>query len=507
MARLPFNPQDLPDRDVGQPARRERSRKQSDDALTVSELTDLIKGVLIESMPAPLRVVGEVSNLRQRNGHWFLSLKDEQAVIDAVVWASTARRMTFQPEQGQQVLATGKCDFYGPQGKLQLYLDRIDPIGEGALERRLRQLIDKLREAGYFAEERKRALPAFPQQIAVITSKSGAALQDVIRTAQQRWAGCRLFLLDVRVQGAEAAEEIAAAICWLSKHHQRMAIDAAIVTRGGGSLEDLWCFNEPVVAEAIFHATLPIVAAIGHETDTTVAELVADLRCSTPTQAAAQLVPDARTEQRHLDQIADALATALRRHAMHSRQHLESLARHEMFRRPDRLLDRPGQRWGDAVRRLTEVLRQAAETRRRRIETCHTALAQVEPRGRLAAANERLTALTSRLTTTLAHSQALRKRRLEDLRLRLESVGPASVLQRGFSYTTDSRGRVIRSVAQARPGQPIRTRLTDGTIDSHVDRIDRDAPPAQPTRSAPSPRPTRRKPPPDESGGLFDDCP
>ncbi len=462
-ARLPFNPQDVPDRDIGKPARRERAQKDSSqpDALTVSDLTDLIKGVLIERMPVPLRVVGEVSNLRERNGHWFLSLKDEQNVIDAVVWASTARRLAFQPEQGQQVLATGKCDYYGPQGKLQLYLDRIDPIGEGALERRLRQLMDKLREAGYFAPERKRPLPVFPERIAVITSKSGAALQDVIRTAQQRWVGCRLFLLDVRVQGDEAADEIAGVIRWLSKHHGRLGIDAAVVTRGGGSLEDLWCFNEPIVAEAIYHATLPIVAAIGHETDTTIAELVADLRCSTPTQAAAQLVPDARAEQRHLAQFADALATALRRHAMRNRQHLDSLARHEMFRRPDRLLDRPRRRWENAGRQLPAALRRAAQSQR-------------------------------------SH--------LEHLRLRLESVGPGSVLQRGFSYTTDSRGRVIRSVDQVRPGQTLRTQLTDGAIDCHVERIQT----SRASDSVPKGRSVgKAKPKSDsvESGGLFDDCP
>src|SRR5690606_26173107 len=214
--------------------------------------------------------------------HWFFSLKDERATIRCVCFASSARQVECPVRDGMQVVCTGRVDFYDAQGHVQLYVDRIEPVGQGALELRLRQLMEELRELGYFDEAAKKPLPVLPRRVAVVTSRSAAALQDVIDTARRRWAGCRLYLYDVRVQGAAAAPEIARAIDALGRQHKRLRLDAIIVSRGGGSIEDLWAFNERIVAEAIHRCPLPIVAAIGHETDTTVAELVADLRCSTP---------------------------------------------------------------------------------------------------------------------------------------------------------------------------------------------------------------------------------
>ena len=300
---------------------------------TVADLAREIKGAITRGLPAKVRVVGEVSNLSDRN-HWFFSLKDESASIRAVMFASATRRVGFPVRDGQAVVATGRVDFYDAQGSVQLYVDKLEPVGEGARELALRAMIEELRALGYFDQERKRALPAVPTRIAVVTSRSAAALQDVVDTARRRWAGCELVLIDVRVQGSEAAAQIAAALRALSAGGASRGIEAVLLTRGGGSIEDLWAFNERVVADAVFDCVLPIVAAIGHETDTTVAELVADRRCATPTQAAMTLVPDRAGLQEQVDQYARRMAPSLRRRVELDRHRLTAAARHPLFAQP-----------------------------------------------------------------------------------------------------------------------------------------------------------------------------
>jgi exodeoxyribonuclease VII large subunit len=248
-------------------------------------------------------------------------------------------------------------------------------------------------------------------------------LQDVINTAARRWGGCELLLMDVRVQGAAAAPEIAAAIDRLARQGRALGIDAVIVTRGGGSIEDLWAFNERIVADAIFRCPLPIVAAIGHETDLTIAELVADVRCSTPTQAAMTLIPDRRTMQQQVGQLAERLARVLRNRAQSERQQLDALARHAMFRRPERMVDPLRERFSRLQGRLDAAL----------------------PR-RLKEGTEQLAALTRQL----------------------HAVGPMNVLQRGYSYTLGPDGKVLRSAAQVAPGQRITSVLAEGTLASEV---------------------------------------
>lgn len=455
MSRLPFDPGKLPQRDVGTPARRERARGgDASTALTVTQLTLLIKDVLATRTPQPLQVVGEVSNFRDRK-HWYLTLKDAENVIDCVMFASAASKVRFDVEPGQQVVATGRLDFYGPQGRIQLYVDKLEPVGIGALELQFRQLCEELRAAGYFADERKKPLPAFPQHIAVVTSGSGAALHDVVRTARQRWPGIALTLVDVLVQGADAAPQVAGAIDALSNRYGELGIDAVILTRGGGSLEDLWAFNERVVADALLRCEVPVVAAIGHETDTTIAELVADLRCSTPTQAAAVLVPDRTAEHQHVAQLAQRLRLGLQRHAQHQRARLDAVARHEWFRKPEEFI----------ARRKTEL----AELQRR-------------------------------VQADITQHVAERRKYTDALARQLTAVGPANVLQRGYSYTTDAQGTILRKAGQVAPGQLIHTHLAAGQLASRVvdDKGDAPTPPARPPR-----RRTRKPAGEDQTGGLF----
>ncbi len=389
---------------------------------SVADLAAAIKGVLSRGLPSKVRVVGEISNLSDRN-HWFFSLKDDAASFRAVMFASSARRVGFPVRDGQEVVATGRVDFYDAQGSVQLYVDKLEPVGEGARELALRAMMEELRELGYFAIERKKRLPAVPRRIAVVTSRSAAALQDVIDTATRRWAGCELVLVDVRVQGDAAAGQIAGALKKLSREGTAMGIEAILLTRGGGSIEDLWAFNERVVADAIYACSLPVVAAIGHETDTTVAELVADVRCATPTQAAMTLIPDRAVLAEQIDQGQRRLELALARLAEHCRTRVEAAARFTLFRQPERLVAR---------------------------------------------AEDRLDGIADRLHAGPGRRLKTSQRRLDALARTLDAVSPTRVLQRGYSITRSADGRLLRSVNQAKPGERLLTELSDGEVQSVV---------------------------------------
>jgi len=421
--------------------------------MTVAELAGRIKRALADGLPRKVRVVGEVSNLSDRT-HWFFSLKDEVAAMRCVCFASNAQRVGFPMRDGMQVVVTGRVDFYDAQGSVQLYVDHIEPVGQGALELRLRQMIQELKELGYFELEHKKPLPTMPTKIAVVTSRSAAALQDVINTVSQRWAGCRLYHYDVRVQGEIAAGEIAEALKRLSKHGKKLGIDAVILTRGGGSIEDLWAFNERVVADAVYRCRLPIVAAIGHETDTTVAELVADVRCATPTQAAMTLVPEREALQHQVHQLGQRLGLTVRRHIEHAEHRLVSAARHPLFRNPQRLIDQSSQQFNETVRQL-----RATMPRRLAVDTA----------------------------------------RVEALARQLGAVNPNNVLDRGYSYTLGHDGKVIRQVRDARTGDRITTVLADGRVASVVESG------PDPGSNTPKPRPTRKRSGKQDTGpGLFE---
>jgi exodeoxyribonuclease VII large subunit len=441
-----------------QPATGDSPSPASHRPLTVSELSAAVKRVLAENLPQRVRVLGQISNFSART-HWFFSLKDEGSAMRCVCFASTARRVNFPVSDGLEVIATGRVDYYEGQGQLQLYVDALEPVGQGALEMQFQALCRELRELGYFAPERKKPLPTFAQRIAVVTSSSAAALQDVINTAARRWPACQLLLVDVRVQGAAAAPQIAAALNALSQHGERHGIDAILLTRGGGSIEDLWAFNERIVADAVYRCRLPIVAAIGHETDTTIAELVADLRCATPTQAAMMLVPDCRALLHQVKQIAHRVDLLASRRVQLAQQRLHALARHRMFRHPVHMIE-PVQR--------------------------------------------RLDDLKQRLQAGLPRKLADQQRRLDALGRQLKAIGPDNVLQRGYSYTLDSEGKVLRDPQQVEPGAWITSVLAEGKLHSQVGGV---APSPGSVQPAPAQDVRRRRKrataPLGEAPGLF----
>ena len=460
------------------------------DTLTVSALAARINQTLEGGFPATVRVVGEISNFSVRT-HWYFAIKDASAVVNCVMFAGRAKAAGFVPEQGQQVVVTARVELYEPSGRLTLNIERIEPVGAGALELQLRKLIAELRDAGWLDPARKRPLPTFPRRVAIVTSRKGAALQDVLDTMRKRCPAVEVCLVDVLVQGPQAAPAVASAIHWLAQHHQRLAIDAILVTRGGGSIEDLWAFNDRAVARAIHDCPIPIVAAIGHETDTTLAELVADLRCATPTQAAMALTPDRAALLQQNTQVARRLALVARRTLAASkdvsarnardlttalRQHLGLRARALAHRSARLERGRPA----NVYERRRSQLRQNA------------ARLQGVLAGHLHAALAHHTALQNALVAAARAAVKERARAADDARRQLELIGPAAVLRRGYSITLGPTGQVVRTPTDVTPGQSITTRLAEGEVQSVVGQ----------SLLVPLPTGRKRKPKPDSPPGL-----
>lgn len=457
--------------------------------LSVSELAWMVDGALKAGLPKSVRVVGEISNFTDRT-HWYFNLKDADAVVSCVMFATAARHVSFKAANGQQVVASGRVEFYAKQGRTQFYVEAMEIVGAGALEARLRALVEELRALGWLDAERKRPLPTFPRRVAVVTSRTGAALQDVLDTMKRRCPAVDVALVDVRVQGEAAAPEVAAAIRWLSREHEKLGIDAVLVTRGGGSIEDLWAFNERIVAEAIVKSAVPVVAAIGHETDVTLAELVADERAATPTQAAMRLTPDRAALARQLDRTASTLTGEMVRRFQAARRELVERAR------------------------LAPAMRHRLARQHAVLERLAARLARVRPEAVYAARRAAVQRVADRLehgfTRHLAeagrqHSERARllevamRARLERQRDRvtqaereLAIIGPDNVLRRGYSVTFGPDGLALRSPSQVRAGDEITTRVAEGSLRSRVSGASEQSPAAMPTPLPARPTPVSR---------------
>jgi exodeoxyribonuclease VII large subunit len=393
--------------------------------LTVSELTEKIKGTLEGLFPS-VWVSGEISNFsRPSSGHCYLTLKDDGAQIRGVVWRTAASRVRFDLHDGLEVVCQGYLDVYAPRGSYQLVIQQIEPKGLGALELALRQLRQRLMAEGLFEPARKRPLPKFPRRIAFVTSPTGAAIRDFLEVLRRRWRGVDVLVVPVRVQGDGAAAEIAAGIELANRLAQ--PVDVIVVGRGGGSLEDLWAFNEEVVVRAIFASRIPIVSAVGHEIDVTLSDLVADVRALTPSEAAERVAPAADEVMAFLRHQQRRLWQALRTRAAADRARLEALAGCRVFRRPL-------ERIYLLERQLDELEARGMRAVERRVESARSLL------------NERAG--------------------------RLESLSPLGVLARGYSLTTRvADGRVVRASSDTSVGDSLRTRLGDGEVISRVEAI------------------------------------
>ncbi|MCG3123746.1 MAG: Exodeoxyribonuclease 7 large subunit [Phycisphaerales bacterium] len=455
--------------------------------LTVSQLSARLDAVVREGIPGTIQVVGEVSGFRDRT-HWYFDLKDDASVIGCVMFQSAARKSPVAPENGVQVVIKGRLEYYGRQGRVTLLVESLEPVGAGAMDLALRKLVEEVRALGWLDPSRKRAVPRFPSRVAVITSRTGAALQDVLVTMRRRCPSVSVLVVDVRVQGEKAECDIADAIREVSARAGELGIDAVLVTRGGGSKEDLWCFNDRAVAEAIVRCSVPVVAAIGHETDTTLAELVADERCATPTQAAMRLTPDVAELLRQIDSAAARLESVARRAVTSESRHVENLAARPMFRQPVSVVRRCGELVDEAADSLAAALKRAVADRRGELRLAAATLNRFTPRAIHAAGRHRAELLGQRLTAAvearidhdelealaddLARAARLgagdAARRLESAHARLETVSPQRVLERGYSVTLTADGRALRRAADAPAGTTLTTRVAEGSVESVV---------------------------------------
>lgn len=437
--------------------------------LTVSQLTAQIERALKAAFAQPVVVRAEVSNFKRhgQSGHMYFVLKDPANCIDCVMFKSDAARLKFMPEDGMEVLVTGRVAVYGARGRYQLYVTRIDPLGQGALELAFRQLCQRLEKEGLFSAERKRPLPLYPRTIALVTSTQTAALQDMLKVLR-RYGFLRLLVCHVPVQGEGAAQKIAAALTELNQQAAALGgIDLILLGRGGGSLEDLWAFNDEIVARAVVASDIPIVTGIGHEVDVSIADLAADYHAHTPTEAAQVAVTHWRSARDTVEQNGIRLRRQLRSLVQELRQRLAHLSSHELFRRPADRINALRQLLDDRQRGLTLGINQHLRTLQQRSAVQWAALREHHPRHRLELARQRLCSGQAALHRQGLACLSSHQQKLAVLAGKLEALGPQQVMKRGYSITTLKRGGVIvKSSAQVKAGDKLLTRLADGTVES-----------------------------------------
>ena len=373
--------------------------------VSVTELVTAMKEVIETALP-PCIVEAELSNCRRSAaGHWYLTLKDAGSEIPATIWRNVAQRLQFQPQDGMKVLATGALEVYVQGGKCQFIINRLLPQGVGALELAFRQLKEKLEAEGLFDPERRRPLPAIPRRIALVTSPTGAAVRDMIQVITRRWPPADLVIVPVRVQGDGAAEDVVRALAMV---HRIPDVDVAIVGRGGGSLEDLWCFNTEAVARAIVACKVPVISAVGHEIDVSISDLVADRRALTPSEAGELVVPSATELREKLRQNAERLRVGMQARIEKFRLRLAALEARSVLQKPENLINQ-------------------------RRQDCDL--------------------LGDRMQRTISLLVERHKASLAALTASLDALSPLKVLLRGYSLTQTEAGTIVHSAEQVQPGQ------------------------------------------------------
>ena len=398
--------------------------------VSVSVLTEAIRHSLNQKF-GRIFVEGEISGItRPQSGHIYLTLKDKHAQINAVIWRSAAERIPFQPEDGQKVICGGYIDIYPQRGTYQLIVQQLQPIGIGAIELAFRQLHAKLQTEGLFDPARKRSLPRLPKRIAVITSPTGAAIRDFMQVLVRRWPNVELLVLPVQVQGTTAADQIAGAFDQISKMESKP--DLVVLTRGGGSKEDLWSFSQEQVCRAVYNCAVPVVSGVGHEIDVSLCDLVADVRALTPSEAAERIVPNQREVLQHLTAVASRLSNSIADKLLVAKSELDQIANRPVFARPFSMF-----------------------------EKCQADLESMEPRLRRA--------VTSKIQLTEKDIAAMAGK--------LEAINPLAVLSRGYSVTQKIDGDstlLITSADQLNEGDTIETTLQRGKVTSSVVSIETD---------------------------------
>jgi exodeoxyribonuclease VII large subunit len=442
---------------------------------SVADLNRDAREVLEGSLPS-VWVAGEVSNLaRPGSGHLYFSLKDAQAQVRCAMFRNANRSLKFPPEDGLQVLVRAKVTIYEPRGSYQLIVEHMEPAGEGILRRKLEELKIKLAAEGLFEPAHKQPLPELPRQVGIITSPTGAAVRDVLHILKRRFAAVPVIIYPVQVQGDKAKFDIVNAIQLATSRDE---CDVLIIGRGGGSLEDLWAFNEETVARAIFDCRIPTVSAVGHEVDFTIADLVADVRAPTPSGAAELVVPDARTWSDNLAALEKRVGNALRQLTRQHARHLQQLIARLQSRQPVFILRQHSQRLDELVQRMANTTRNRLTMDRLRFANLLDHLQTAAPTRRLKESQRDIADIFLRLERGIRQQLNQRQQGLSVLAAELQAVSPLNTLDRGYAVVQDkSTGAVIRSTRSLSENQEISTRVADGHFDAVITTVNKDKAP------------------------------
>jgi exodeoxyribonuclease VII large subunit len=411
-------------------------------------------------------VEGEISNFRAPDsGHLYFTLKDGNAQIRVVMFRSSARLLRFRPGDGLQVVVRGRVTVYEDRGELQISAEYLEPKGAGSLQLAFEQLKAKLEAEGLFAAERRKAIPSLPSRIGVVTSAQAAALRDILNVIERRHHSVNIVIYSAQVQGDAAAQEVAAAIRYFNRNE---SVDVIIIARGGGSAEDLAAFNEETLARTIAASEIPVISAVGHETDFTIADFVADLRAPTPS-AAAELVIRSRQEvEDHASALHERLSRAMRYRLLMGRQALIELAQHGAFARMMELIHQRQQKVDDLTHRMEVAKRQVLQQMHRRWETISAAVRHYDLRLILSGMRRELESGTTALVSVMRNVMLQHKVRSDRLRTAMESLSPLAVLERGYALVFDSEGRLLKDARGLRVGEEIKARLARGEITAAV---------------------------------------
>ncbi|MDR8016518.1 exodeoxyribonuclease VII large subunit [Ectopseudomonas guguanensis] len=433
------------------------------EVLSVSQLNNRAR-LLLEDVFSGIWVEGEISNLaRPASGHVYFTLKDSQAQVRCALFRQNAARVRQALRDGLAVKVRGKVSLFEGRGDYQLILDAVEPAGDGALRLAFEALKEKLGGEGLFSTERKIALPAHPRRIGIVTSPTGAVIRDIISVFRRRAPQVELNLIPTAVQGREATAQIVRAL----QRADAQGFDALILARGGGSLEDLWCFNEESVARAVAACVTPIVSAVGHETDVSIADFVADVRAPTPSAAAELLAPDSSELVQRLHNLQRRLVLHMQGRLARERLRLEGISRR--LRHPGERLRQQAQRLDDLDMRLRRTFAQRLANQYERLARLDARLAAQHPGRNLAMLRQRLDGLAARLPRAMQGQLRSQRQQLGALAAQLQIVSPLATLGRGYSILLDERGQAVRSAAQTQPGQRLKARLSVGELDVRVE--------------------------------------
>jgi exodeoxyribonuclease VII large subunit len=436
------------------------------DIFTVSRLNREVR-VLLERGFGSLWLEAEISNLaRPSSGHWYFSLKDAAAQVRCAMFRQRNMLCAFAPKDGQKVLVRARIGLYEPRGEYQLLIDHMEDAGRGALKRQFEELSARLTAEGLFAAARKRALPRLPTRIGVVTSPTGAAIRDILHVLARRFPAIPVLIYPVPVQGAQAPGEIIAALALAA---QRAECDVLILARGGGSLEDLWAFNDEALARAIVASPIPIISGVGHEVDFTIADFAADVRAPTPSAAAELAVPDAAEWLTSFARLAARAQRCLRLALESRRERLRWLTGRAALASPTVRLTQQAQRVDELERRLARGWRHALHARRSLLSERQSRLWQVSPIGQVQGAAARQAALLARLQAAGLDQVRRARERLLPLLRTLNAVSPLATLERGYAIVTTEDGRIVRDAAEAKPGTVIEARLQVGKLRARVE--------------------------------------